>query len=77
MVGPRATDLSRRERCEDQEMEGCVLATKEKCIGFARDKCAASFLECADCGEGRASEYEGSWEVDRLGIGCLYIGVRG
>jgi hypothetical protein len=43
MVGPRATDLSRRERCEDQEMEGCVLATKEKCIGFARDKCAASF----------------------------------
>jgi hypothetical protein len=39
MVGPRAMDRSERaERCEKQEMEGCVLAAKEMCIGFARDK---------------------------------------
>jgi hypothetical protein len=45
MVGPRAMDLSGREKCEEREMEGCVLAAKEKCIGFARDKCAAPFRD--------------------------------
>jgi hypothetical protein len=32
---------------------------------------SGTILVCVDCGEGRAGEDKGSWEVDRLGIGYL------
>lgn len=38
-------DLKERERCEDREMEGCLVATREKCVGFAKDRCSMPFLE--------------------------------
>ncbi|KAK8352271.1 hypothetical protein V6Z11_A05G084000 [Gossypium hirsutum] len=32
------------ERCEDIEMGACLVAAKEKCIGFAKEKCTTPFL---------------------------------
>ena len=38
-------DLKERERCEDRELEGCLVAAKDKCAGFAKEKCWKPFRE--------------------------------
>lgn len=40
---PKPSDLKERELCEEREMAECFAAAKEKCVGFARDKCMVPF----------------------------------
>ncbi|MFQ6633366.1 hypothetical protein Gotur_010138 [Gossypium turneri] len=44
LIGWKSMDLKERERCEDIEMEACLVAAKEKCIDFAKEKCTTPFL---------------------------------
>ncbi|KAJ6392051.1 hypothetical protein OIU77_025917, partial [Salix suchowensis] len=43
--GAKLEDLKERERCEDRELEGCLVAAKDKCVGFAKEKCWKPFRE--------------------------------
>lgn len=43
--GARSEDLKERERCEDRELEGCLVAAKDKCVGFAKEKCWKPFRD--------------------------------
>ncbi|KAK7336793.1 hypothetical protein VNO77_17341 [Canavalia gladiata] len=45
LVDPKPSDLKERELCETREMADCLAATKEKCVGFARDKCLVPFRD--------------------------------
>ncbi|KAG7994101.1 hypothetical protein I3843_01G038800 [Carya illinoinensis] len=45
VIGRKPTDLREREWCEEREMVGCFVTAKEKCVGFARDKCATPFRD--------------------------------
>ncbi|KAH1067052.1 hypothetical protein J1N35_032039 [Gossypium stocksii] len=44
LIGWKSMDLTERERCEDIEMGACLVAAKEKCVGFAKEKCTTPFL---------------------------------
>ncbi|KAG4198326.1 hypothetical protein ERO13_A05G078500v2 [Gossypium hirsutum] len=44
LIGWKSMNLTERERCEDIEMGACLVAAKEKCIGFAKEKCTTPFL---------------------------------
>ncbi|CAK7346514.1 unnamed protein product [Dovyalis caffra] len=43
--GAKLEDLKERERCEDREMQGCLVAAKEKCLAFAKEKCWKPFRD--------------------------------
>lgn len=45
LIGWKQMDLKERERCEDRELEGCLVAAEEKCIGFAKERCTGPFLD--------------------------------
>ncbi|GKV24350.1 hypothetical protein SLE2022_145800 [Rubroshorea leprosula] len=45
LIGWKPMDLKERERCEDRELEGCLVAAEEKCIGFAKERCMRPFLD--------------------------------
>lgn len=38
-------DYAAREQCEEREMAACLVAAKESCIQFAKDKCFSPFRE--------------------------------
>ncbi|KAM7254098.1 hypothetical protein ACFE04_031780 [Oxalis oulophora] len=44
-LGGRIPHLKERERCEELQMEGCVIAAKGKCLEFANDKCRKGFRD--------------------------------
>ncbi|XP_017626733.1 uncharacterized protein LOC108470057 [Gossypium arboreum] len=44
LISWKSMDLTKRERCEDIEMEVCLVAAKEKCVCFAKAKCTTPFL---------------------------------
>ncbi|KAJ1433111.1 hypothetical protein SESBI_06333 [Sesbania bispinosa] len=45
LLGPKPSDLKEREICEEREMADCFSVAKEKCVGFARDKCLVPFRD--------------------------------
>ncbi|KAG2260868.1 hypothetical protein Bca52824_080162 [Brassica carinata] len=42
--GGGVVDMREREKCEEREFKEC-LAAKNKCSGFAKEKCSAAFLD--------------------------------
>ncbi|XP_039021422.1 uncharacterized protein LOC120153569 [Hibiscus syriacus] len=54
LTGWKSMDLKERERCEDREMEDCLVSAKEKCMGFAKEHATTPFLDARIAlGEGR------------------------
>ena len=45
LFGSKPSDLKERELCEEREAANCFAEAKEKCVGFARDKCLVPFRD--------------------------------
>lgn len=89
--GPKPSDLKERELCEEREMAECFASAKEKCVGFARDKCLVPFRDARIKVRGGtlnskeavklislASMPERSlWVVSQMGSKCLIGGELG
>ncbi|XP_058108699.1 uncharacterized protein LOC131251776 [Magnolia sinica] len=45
MFGATAMDFSEREQCEEREMSACLVAARESCVQFAKDKCLPVFRD--------------------------------
>ncbi|WCJ21209.1 hypothetical protein M5689_003379 [Euphorbia peplus] len=44
-IGGNLPSLKDREICEEREMEGCLVAAKDKCVGLAKEKSSSPFRD--------------------------------
>ncbi|KAM6541311.1 hypothetical protein CsatB_005758 [Cannabis sativa] len=72
LTGFTASDLKEREQCEEREMNGCLAVAKEKCSGFAKERCLKSFRDARVVERGRGLN---SKQVQKL-VGLVSMGDK-
>ncbi|XP_030502692.1 uncharacterized protein LOC133028921 [Cannabis sativa] len=72
LTGFTASDLKEREQCEEREMNGCLAVAKEKCFGFAKERCLKSFRDARVVERGRGLNTK---QVQKL-VGLVTMGDK-